>query len=323
MIKVPIELSEQTWPENTTPLVSVFNWVYNHKDFIRESIESMLMQKTTFPVEIIVHDDASNDGTKEIILEYQNKYPKLFRNILQDENQWSQGKSVMTPMFKKPKGNYIALTHGDDYWTDPYKLQKQVDLLEKNPKASMVFSNCQVDVNGVFIKTDLKYPSYFTFVDYLRLYNAIPTCTMVFRKECINLNNKTIELIKQCPVGDFPLRFLIGDKGDFIFLPESTSVYRRHERGISNNFHNSNHYLGILRMYKILNSYFNYKYDYFLGIHLQDTYERLFYVYCKEKLIFAAIKTFYKACIDFNGKFLKPKKCLNILKHGVKEFIRK
>jgi glycosyltransferase involved in cell wall biosynthesis len=139
-----IEVSKQNWPSRTIPVVSVFSWVFNHKDFIRESIESILKQKTTFPIEIIIHDDASNDGTKNILLEYQKKYPGLFRNILNEENQWSLGNSVMTPLLKEPIGKYIALSHGDDYWTDPHKLQKQVDLLEKNDNASMVFSNCQV-----------------------------------------------------------------------------------------------------------------------------------------------------------------------------------
>ena len=111
----PIVITEHKWPSDTQPVVSIFNWVYNHKDYIRESIDSILMQKTTFRVEIIIHDDASNDGTAEIIKEYEVIYPKLFNNILQKENQWSQGKSVMTPLFERPKGKYVALAHGDDY----------------------------------------------------------------------------------------------------------------------------------------------------------------------------------------------------------------
>lgn len=124
--------------DNSLPVVTVFSWVYNHKNFIRESIESILMQRTNFKVEVIIHDDASNDGTKEIIVEYQEKYPHLFNNILHSENQWSQGKSVMTPLFEKPLGKYIALCHGDDCWTDPLKLQNQVDFLEANSDYGLV-----------------------------------------------------------------------------------------------------------------------------------------------------------------------------------------
>ena len=142
----PILITEHKWTDDTTPVLSVFSWVYNHRDFIRESIESILMQKTNFKVEIIIHDDASNDGTAEIIREYEAKYPQLFNNILQKENQWSQGKSVMTPLFEKPKGRFIALTHGDDYWTDPLKLKKQVEFLENNKTLlSINLSNNQMD----------------------------------------------------------------------------------------------------------------------------------------------------------------------------------
>ena len=147
----PVRLTEQVWPEGTVPAVSVFNWAYNHVDFIRESIDSILMQETTFPVEIIIHDDASTDGTTEIIREYEAKYPQLFRNIIQTGNQWSQGKSVMDPMFTAPRGEFIALAHGDDYWTSPHKLQKQVVLLESKPQASGCFARASiVGASGVF-----------------------------------------------------------------------------------------------------------------------------------------------------------------------------
>lgn len=303
-------------------LVDVLMLTYNHEKYIKQALDGIILQKTNFKFRLLIFDDCSTDKTEAIISKINNSNDNLEIVYKRNESNIGVQKNGLQSL-NSAKSKYIALCEGDDYWIDPNKLQKQIDLLEKNSNVSLVFSNCDVDVNSYLIKNNLKYPEYFTFREYLQVYNAIPTCTMIFRKNCIVLDDKTIDLMRNCPVGDFPMRFLIGDKGDFIFLPESTAVYRKHDGGISNNFHNSNHYVGILRMYKILNSYFNYKYDYFLGIHLQDTYERLFYVYCKEKLIFAAIKTFYKACIDFNGKFLKPKKCLNILKHGVKEFIRK
>ena len=80
-------ITEQNWPIESKPVLTVFSWVYNHKDYIYESIESILRQKTNFKVEIIMHDDASNDGTKEIIIDYEKKYPRLFNNILHKKNQ--------------------------------------------------------------------------------------------------------------------------------------------------------------------------------------------------------------------------------------------
>lgn len=302
-------------------MLSIFCMVYNHEPFLKQCLDGFVMQKCEFEFEIVIGEDCSTDRSREIILDYAYRYPGKFKLLLHNKNIGAEENQRL--VLENCIGKYIALCEGDDYWTDPNKLQKQIDLLEQNHKASMVFSNCNVDINGDINEINLNYPNYFTFIKYLQLYNAIPTCTMVFRRSCFTLDNKTIELLQNCPVGDFPMRFLIGDKGDFIFISESTAVYRKHDGGISNNFHHSNHYLGILRMYKELNTYFNYKYDYFLGIHLQDTYERLFYTYCKDKVFFAAFKTFFKACIDFDGKYLKFNRCLNIFKHGVKEFILK
>jgi len=219
-------LTDQKWDEDIIPTLSVFNWVYNHKDYIRESIESILMQKTNFKVEIIIHDDASNDGTAEIILEYQNKYPHLFNNIMHTENQWSQGKSVMTPLFEKPIGKYIALTHGDDYWTDPLKLQKQVDFLEANEKYSLVYHPCmelkgneleKEKLNSSQIDRDLE-------IDELLLSNKIHTPSVLFRRFKLPLPL----WFKDCPVGDYPLWVLLGLKGKIRYIAEYMAVYRIH-----------------------------------------------------------------------------------------------
>ena len=109
------------------PLLSICCVTYNHKKYIRQCLDSFLMQKTNFKFEIIIHDDASTDGTADIIKEYYEKYPDIIKPIFQTENQFSQGKSISkTFIYPRIKGKYVALCEGDDYWTDPYKLQKQV-----------------------------------------------------------------------------------------------------------------------------------------------------------------------------------------------------
>ncbi len=124
------------------PLVSICCITYNHESYIRDAIEGFLMQKTTFPFEIIIHDDASTDDTAKIIQEYANQYPELFVTILQKENQWSKGiRPSPTYVWPRARGKYIALCEGDDYWTDPYKLQKQVDFMKENPDCSLCFHN--------------------------------------------------------------------------------------------------------------------------------------------------------------------------------------
>jgi glycosyltransferase involved in cell wall biosynthesis len=114
------------------PLVSIRCATYNHKDLIANAIEGFLLQKINFSVEIIIYDDASDDGTTEILLKYKEAHPHIIP-IIQKENQYSKNKIYQTEFISSQcKGKYIAMCDGDDYWTDPLKLQKQVDFLEHN-----------------------------------------------------------------------------------------------------------------------------------------------------------------------------------------------
>lgn len=118
------------------PLVSIRCLVYNHEPFLRQCLDGFVMQKTTFPFEAIVHDDASTDGSAAIIREYAEKYPDIIKPIYETENQYSKrdgsiGRIIDAAMH--PNSKYIATCEGDDYWTDPNKLQIQVDFLESHP----------------------------------------------------------------------------------------------------------------------------------------------------------------------------------------------
>ena len=118
--------------------VSIICNTYNQKDYIKGALDSFIMQKTNFAFEILVHDDASTDGTADIVREYEKKYPDLIKPIYQMENQYSQGVRI-TLTFQAPraKGKYIAFCEGDDYWTDPLKLQKQYVTMEEHPEVDM------------------------------------------------------------------------------------------------------------------------------------------------------------------------------------------
>lgn len=130
-------ITEQQWDKNTCPTVSIICNTYNHQSFITDALEGFLMQRTTFPVEILIHDDASTDGTVEIIKDYHEKHPALIFPIFQKENQYEKGISVGQINRSRSRGRYIAFCEGDDYWTDPLKLQKQVDFLEGHPEYSV------------------------------------------------------------------------------------------------------------------------------------------------------------------------------------------
>ena len=142
---------------SSAPLVSICCITYNHEQFIREAVDGFLMQKTDFPIEIIIHDDASIDGTTKIIKEYQGKHAELIKLIIQTENQYkTRGFGFLVDLFQQAQGKYIALCEGDDYWTDPLKLQKQVDFLEANPDYSLVSHRRKVYDENIkqFIKNE-------------------------------------------------------------------------------------------------------------------------------------------------------------------------
>jgi len=261
-LKEAIPVTEQNWAEDIQPVVSVFNWSYNHVNFIRQSIESILEQKTTFPIEIIIHDDASNDGTIDIIREYESKYPRLFRNIIQKENQWSQGKSVMDPLFKTPRGKYIALTHGDDYWTDPYKLQKQVDFLEKNDG----YSAC-AHANFITDTLGAKKLKQFSMSDFIintedLINEELPFHTSSFLYKA-DLNTSFIQFyisFSKSISGDIIIFVLASKFGKIYYSQEPRSVYRRHIGGVTlsnNHLYDTKFLINRIIMWVLLKYQFN------------------------------------------------------------------
>jgi len=212
------------------PLVSICCITYNHERYIYDAIEGFLIQKTNFPFEIIIHDDASTDGTANIINEYEKKYSKLFVCIYQNENQYSKHiKISSTYVWPKARGKYIALCEGDDYWTDPYKLQKQVDFLEENPEFSICFHKVMILKNNKLMKdyiTDV--PGEITTIEDLAHTNYIHTPSVVFRSEYVK---NLPEWYYHCPVGDYPLFLIIAQYGKIKYLDKTMAVYRIHQGG--------------------------------------------------------------------------------------------
>ena len=129
--------------------VTVICLAYNHEAYIRDALEGFVRQQTDFPFEVLVHDDASTDGTAAIIREYAARYPGLIRPVFEQENQYSKG--VVIPrdiLFPLIQGQYVALCEGDDYWTDPLKLSKQVAALEAHPEVDLCAHRAQKERDG-------------------------------------------------------------------------------------------------------------------------------------------------------------------------------
>ena len=135
-----------TKEQDTLPLASISCATYNHEPFIRQCLDHLLAQKTNFPFEIVIHDDASTDGTKEIIAAYALKYPNIIFPYYQTENQYSKGVRGLQSRYNYPRcrGRYIAICEGDDYWPDPSKLQHQVDFLERHEEYVLTFHDFSV-----------------------------------------------------------------------------------------------------------------------------------------------------------------------------------
>lgn len=210
------------------PLVSICCLTYNHENYIRQCLDGFVMQKTTFPFEILVHEDASTDNTANIVKEYEAQYPHLFRCVYQTENQFAKQNTFINILFPMSRGKYIALCEGDDYWTDPYKLQKQIDILEKNDKFSFCFHNALV-VNHLtkseylFVKASYK-RKIFTIKDLLLKNWFIPTASLVWRREY--LPEKLPEWFFNVYCGDLAMELMLATKGDFFYLEDIMSVYR-------------------------------------------------------------------------------------------------
>ena len=148
----PIPLKEQSWPEGTRPLLCTSTFCFQHETYVRQCIESILMQRTTFPVRVCIHDDASTDQTSKIIREYQSEYPGIIWAYFQGKNTyWLPNRLEVQAEYRSwmEAGTYIALCEGDDYWTDPLKLQKQVDVLEQNPDVYLCAHDVDIAYEGV------------------------------------------------------------------------------------------------------------------------------------------------------------------------------
>ena len=220
--------------DNREILVSIRCLAYNQVRYIRQCLDGFVMQKTNFRFEAIVHDDASTDGTTEIIKEYAEKYPDIIKPIYEKENQYSKDFSVIDSLVRKAcVGKYLAFCEGDDFWTDPLKLQKQVDILETNPDVTFVhtaFSN--VDMNGhIFHRKQYEYYQKISrcgsVLPLLLKQNYVMTMSLCIRNEIMESR-----ILINCPQKmDYAYTLACASLGKAYYLPENTCCYRMNPAG--------------------------------------------------------------------------------------------
>ena len=212
--------------------VSVCMVTYNQKDYIADAIESVLMQKTDFKFRLLVGDDASTDGTTEIVRKYAEKYPDIIKPVFHEKNVGPGNNSI--GLYKEVDTEYVALCDGDDYWIDPLKLQKQVDFLDKNKDYTGVFTQVKVVTEGK-TETDIipiqycvdmwKTKGFFSVRDFIDYYPIAPVSVM-WRWQIKDFSSPLMDF--QTHLGDIALAYIHAKEGKTGFIEEVTSVYRKH-----------------------------------------------------------------------------------------------
>lgn len=213
---------------------------YNHGSYIEKCLDSILMQKTTFLFEILISEDNSNDKTREICIEYAKKFPNKIKLFLQDRknniriNGQATGRYSMIWNLKKARGKYIALCEGDDYWTDPLKLQKQVDFLESNEEAAGTFHVCHTIRNGEVVTTSQAVEEPIDSVEKLfRNWREIHTLSLVFRNADEIIPAYAISKVR---AGDLLLCTYLLSRGSLHSLRDNMGNYLKHAGGVSKSY---------------------------------------------------------------------------------------
>ena len=247
--------------------VSILTITYNQEKFIGQTIESALMQETDFDFEIVIGEDCSTDHTREIILDYKRRFPDKIRLLLHEKNVGAYQNAVQT--MSLCQGEYIAVLDGDDYWTSPHKLQKQVDFLDSHPDYAICFHNAQVTYEDGSKALHNRYPdkmkSTYVLEDILNHTYVLPV-TVLFRNGLVDA--ELPEAFRNLPICDWLRFILLAQHGKIGYAGEVMGVYRIHSGGL---FSHKGSIDDLIRMklaqlesYEVVNKYLGYKYDYIM-----------------------------------------------------------
>ncbi len=262
-----VALKDAVFQTDQEVMVSISSLVFNHVQFIEKALEGFLMQRTNFKVEIVIHDDASTDGTTDILRKYEAQYPHLVKLFVQPFNTHNHpNRFELRSAFRNGRtGKYIALCEGDDYWTDPFKLQKQVDFLEANEEYVMCFHNVNVktEVKGINLYSDFVWSNIDPHRDVYDIRDVIagpliPTCSLVYRKP-LDFNIPVFS--SQVMSGDMMLAMLITKDYKIKYFNQCWGVYRKHRGGITSTHKGDTIHANRIYLYLRMLEYYNFKYQ--------------------------------------------------------------
>ena len=283
------------------PLVSVCTITYNHERFIAKAIEGVVSQKCNFRFEMVIGEDGSKDRTREIVAEYAAKYPDIIVPLFAEKNLGAKANATNSLM--NCRGKYIAFLEGDDYWTDPTKLQRQFDFMEANPDYTLCFTRVDV-IDNEGNEAPSPYPPItqedFSLEDVVMTEKSfIPTPTMFFR----NIFPRPLpDFYVNAMSGDIAMHLLLGDKGKIRCLPGKTGIYREHPGGITKTEKLKKEAYGeLFKLFISANEYFKFRHD---------------------KLIRARLLQMSKIKLIFGSKDLKGLEKLKYVRQNASDYLK-
>lgn len=214
------------------PVISVVVLAYNHENYIADALDSILMQQVEARLEIIVTEDCSTDRTRQIVESYQTKYPDLFRMITREKNVG--GKRNLLDAFALATGDFIAVLDGDDYWTDPQKLNLQIQFLQQHQECAGCGHNTRVcyqqaQQSDTLIVPDARKKRIYHLRDFILGHIYLHSSSLLFR----NLLHETLRSVHQnVRLGDMFMCILFATKGDIGFIDRTMSTYRYTGKGV-------------------------------------------------------------------------------------------
>lgn len=311
--------------------VSIICVTYNHEKYIREALDSIVMQETNFDFEVLIGEDCSSDGTREILKEYEDRYPGLFRMFYRDVNMGASKNEY--ELFMAARGEYIAALELDDKWTDSKKLQKQYDFLETHKEYIGVAHDFDIiDKYGVVIENSdnmlIKnfFEQKFTFVDFMEYGFIFQTGTHFYRNIYRDGDDYSVVYKAHTLIRDLTILCILLSRGDFYIITDNMSAYRRFFDKNAVNGRNiialdkPASYYDTARQLEVINKYLNGKVD------LSPKWSTEIFDYFKA--LFKREKCGYKFTVFMgmylrSSKFTKRKVNKKIISSVKRKFLRK
>lgn len=256
--------------------VSVCLITYNHEDFIAAALDGVLMQETDFEVEILVGEDCSPDRTRDIVISYQQRYPERIRPLLREQNMGSSRNFVDT--LQACKGEYVALLDGDDYWTDPMKLQKQVAYLDAHPDFSLCGHRYRhVKKEGIQLRQQPRIQTSCSMDGFLgEDWFWLRHSTILIRQSRIPELPNWFHDVKN---GDWALQMLCAQHGPMGFLNDVMADYRVHEGGVWMGAQEEDHQWGFIGTFEAFKKHLGPSHEAILNQKIAKKYYRLAAIY--------------------------------------------